>query len=71
MTKGARNIHGLAATLRRLEREAASGPCHFHPHSPSVGFISGWNNRPKGVCTICAEKGEQMGYTVHRLEAQE
>ena len=69
MTRGACNIHGLAATLRRLERDAASGPCNLHPDRLSVGFISSWDNHPKGVCETCALYGEKNGYTVHRTNS--
>lgn len=68
MSRGARNIHGLAATLRRLEQEAASGPCRLHPDRPSIGYIVGWNNHPNGVCAACADYGERAGYTIHRLQ---
>lgn len=64
---GAKNVHALAGTLRRLEREAAEGPCTLHPRRASVGFISGpLGVSPKGCCAECARYGEANGYTVHR-----
>lgn len=67
MTTGARNVHALAGALRRLEREAAEGPCALHPSRPAVGFISGsLGVTPKGCCEACAQYAVVNGYTVHR-----
>lgn len=64
MTKGARNVHALAGTLRRLEHEAATGQCHLCD-APSVGFISTWSNHPWGICARHARTAQRHGYTVH------
>jgi hypothetical protein len=66
VSKGARNIHALAGTLRRLERQAATGPCAVHPDRRAVGFISSWDNKPRGCCEECAVYGESHGYSIHR-----
>jgi len=65
MTSGARNIHALAATVRRLEHEAANGQCAMCGE-PSVGFISGWDSIPRGICERHANTAPKYGYTVHR-----
>lgn len=51
-------------TLRRLEHEAATGTCAMCGQ-PSVGFISSWDNHPKGICAEHAEGATSSGYTVH------
>ncbi len=64
MITGARNIHALSATLRRLEHEAATGQCAICGQ-PSVGFVEGWDNRPQGICAEHASLAPRHGYTVH------
>jgi len=70
MAKGARNIHALAGTLRRLEREAATGPCALC-REPSIGFISRWDGIPAGVCEKHAEGARLRDYVVHREESDD
>jgi len=64
MSKGARNIHALSATLRRLEHEAATGKCAICG-APSVGFIYQWDGIPFGICEGHATAAPH-GLTVHR-----
>lgn len=60
----ARNVHALAAVLRRLEREAAEGACALHPDRLAVGFIATIES-PRGCCMACAQYGTEHGYSVH------
>lgn len=64
MTRGTRNVHALAVTLRRLEHEAATGQCAICG-KPSVGFISSWDNHPRGSCAKHAVIAPLHGFTVH------
>lgn len=66
MTRGARNIHAIAAVLHRLRTEALAGQCKIHDDRPAVGFIEDWTGRPGGCCKECADYGTAHGYTVHR-----
>ena len=61
---GARNLHRLAGALQRMRHEAATGPCHFHPGRPAVGFIETWDLQQLGVCAACKTQGERLGYTI-------
>ena len=64
MSRGSRNIHALAGTLRRLENEALDGgPCKLHPDRASVGYIADWRGIPNRVCQACADYGVEHGYT--------
>lgn len=66
MTRGARNIHALAVTLRRLEHEAATGTCSLLTcDKPAIGFVSSWDNHPRGICADHASTAPRHGYTVH------
>ena len=67
---GSRDVHALAATLRRLEHEAATGRCAICG-MPSVGFIEGWDLRPRGICADHARTALRFGYTVHPDPAEE
>lgn len=66
MSKGASNIHRLAAIREQLRQAAAGGNCTLHPDQPAVGYIDGWD-RPRGCCEACADYGERHGYIIHRV----
>jgi hypothetical protein len=38
---------------------------------PSVGFIEGWDLRPRGICADHARTALRFGYTVHPDPAEE
>lgn len=66
MTRGARNIHALAATLRCLEHEAATGECAMAGcRNKAAGFVSGWDNHPEGICDDHSDRARELGYIVH------
>lgn len=68
MTQGARNIHALGDALRRLEHNAATGLCALVPcERPAIGFVSSWNNRPRGICQWHADQAQalKLSYVVH------
>jgi hypothetical protein len=64
MSKNARDIHTLSATLRRLEHEAATGKCAICG-APSVGFIYQLDGIPFGICEGHAAAVPRC-LTVHR-----
>ena len=67
MTRGARNIHGLAAALRRVEDTVGrTGPCAIHLRSDAVGWVSGWSGVPQPACAYCIAYGALHGYTTRR-----
>lgn len=59
-----RDLHALAATLRQLRHEAATGQCALCDGT-SVGFIEGWDLRPVGVCADHARKAIRHGFRAH------
>lgn len=65
MSRGAGNIHRLAAVRQQLRHAASTGRCTLHPERHAVGYIDGWD-RPKGCCKTCADYGEAHGYVVVR-----
>jgi hypothetical protein len=66
VTRGASNIHAIAAVQHRLRTEALAGQCKIHDDRPAVGFIEDWTGHPEGCCEECATFGTAHGYTVHR-----
>lgn len=68
MSQGAKNIHAMAAVLRRLEQECLDGErfCQLHKDRPSAGYITHWTGEPMPCCTDCALYAERKGMTVHR-----
>lgn len=66
MSAGARNVHALAATLRQLEHDAATGTCALESCGhPAAGFISSWDKGPRGICAEHIPGAMDLGYEVY------
>lgn len=72
MSRGARNMHAIAAVLERARVEAFDRPCIFRTvhgcTGPTIGFIETWDLRQNPLCQAHADQGERMGYRIHTRE---